>query len=293
MSETYYILRLTEVSHLAEEWLSESAFAYGAMGTSEVLSFDQPEGEEDVFTRIADQRVVDVYFADEPSDEFMNEVRARFPEVRVLLHSEQNRDWMAEWKKSFQPFSLVGAHWVVPSWCEPPALAQHKIWIDPGMAFGTGTHETTQLVAEALTNLPKQVPMNSVLDVGTGTGILAILAHQLGAKRIAATEIEPEARRVALENFQRNECKHIQMDERQLQDLEESFDVVVANIIDGVLVRVQEPLLQRVRPGGYLIVSGIISERETDFLSGFRLPPGVQWQSRVQKGDWLAFVAKV
>src|SRR4051812_36384341 len=185
---------------------------------SEPLAFDQPEGEEDVFTRIPDKRSVDIYFQTAPSREFIEDLRRRFPDTEIKVASELERDWLAEWKKSFQPFALVNGHWVVPSWCEPPPQAQHKIWIDPGMAFGTGTHETTQLVAEALTEI-LQPSMTSALDVGTGTGILAILARQLGVRRLAATEIESEARRVARENFERNHCADVAMNDAQVQDL--------------------------------------------------------------------------
>jgi ribosomal protein L11 methyltransferase len=301
VSSEYFVVHLKNVSDAAEEWLSSAAFEFGALGMSEPLAFDQPEGEEDVFTRIPDQRAVDIYFQTAPAREFIEDLRTRFPDTEVRVAAEQERDWLAEWKKSFQPFALVNGHWVVPSWCEPPPQAQHKIWIDPGMAFGTGTHETTQLVAEALVEiLPPQTATapptaaaaaaNSALDVGTGTGILAILARQLGVAKIAATEIEPEARGVARENFERNQCADVAMNDRQVQDLTEKFDIVMANIIDGVLVRIQNDLLARVKPGGWLVLSGIITEREKDFLEGFQIKT---WDLRRQKGDWLLYAVKV
>lgn len=292
---TYFVVRLQGVSDAAEEWLSQAAFDFGALGMSEPLAFEQPEGEEDVFTRIPDQRTVDIYFAEAPAREFLENLRSRFPQTHVQVTSEQEKDWLAEWKKGFKPFPLAEGHWVVPSWCEAPAEARHKIWIDPGMAFGTGTHETTQLVAEALVDLRREGALapSTLLDVGTGTGILAILARQLGVANIFATEIEPEARRVARENFERNACADVVMNEAQVEDLAPRFDVVVANIIDGVLVRLQEPLKAKVKPGGWLILSGIITEREPDFLSGFRLPEGKAWDLRRQKGDWLLYAVQL
>jgi ribosomal protein L11 methyltransferase len=284
---SYFRVQLRRVSNAAEDWLSQSAFEYGALGMSEPLAFDQPEGEEEVFTRIPEERAVDIFFEQPPPPEFIENLRSRFPQTQIDVHNEQNKDWLAEWKKGFQPFSLTGGHWVVPSWCEAPAAAAHKIWIDPGMAFGTGTHETTQLVAVALEEVLRGFNAASLLDVGTGTGILAILARQLGIARIAATEIEPEARRVARENFDRNGCGDVGMTGTQVQDLTEKFDIVVANIIDGVLVRIQEDLKARVKPGGWLLLSGIITEREKDFLGGFKIPG--EWALRRQKGDWLLY----
>ncbi|MBX3021071.1 MAG: 50S ribosomal protein L11 methyltransferase [Bdellovibrionales bacterium] len=289
----YFVVHLQGIDDAAETWLSDAAFEHGALGMSEALAFDQPEGEEDVFTRIPDRRAVDVYFAQAPAREFLEELRSRFPQVELTVKTEQERDWLAEWKKSFQPFSLVEDHWVIPSWCEPPPQAKHKIWIDPGMAFGTGTHETTQLVAAALIEVLPGFKAQSLLDVGTGTGILAILARQLGIKSIRGTEIEEEARRVAKENFALNSCADIRLDETQVQDLNETYDVVVANIIDGVLVRLQDALKARVRAGGWLVLSGIIGEREKDFLSGFQLPAGRAWDMRRQKGDWILYALKM
>lgn len=284
----YVVLHLRGVDHAAEEWLSARAFDFGALGMSEVLPFEQPEGEEDVFTRVPERRDVDVYFAQAPAGDFIERMVSRFPAVSWRLSAEQERDWLAEWKKGFKPFALAGAHWIVPSWCEPPPEAKHKIWIDPGMAFGTGTHETTQLVARELGQL-RPLPQ-SLLDVGTGTGILAILARQLGISAVHGTEIEEDSRRVAKENFARNGCADIRLDARQVEDLTEKYDVVVANIIDGVLVRIQDALKARVAPGGWLIVSGIITEREKDFLEGFSIPG--EWR-RMQQGDWLLFATRL
>ncbi len=293
MSADYFVLSLRGLSSQAEEWLSAEAFTYGALGISEALSFRQPEGEEDVFTTISDRRAVDIYFQIAPAREFIDDLLARFPEVEFVVRGEASRDWMAEWKKGFKPFALAAGHWVVPSWCEAPAEALHKIWIDPGMAFGTGTHETTQLMAEAMHSILVQEKLTSCLDVGTGTGILAILARQLGVARIRATEIEAEGRRVARESFSANACADIVLNDGQVEDINETFDLVAANIIDGVLVRLQEALKARVRPGGWLVVSGIIGEREKDFLEGFHLPAGVKWLKREVKGDWRLFATKL
>ncbi|NJL25894.1 MAG: hypothetical protein HC902_12490 [Calothrix sp. SM1_5_4] len=106
----YFVVQLANVSDLAEAWLSENAFAYGALGISEVLPFEQPEGEEDVYTRIPERRRVDVYFEEAPEKEFLENLGSRFPEVQVDVKSEQSRDWLAEWKKGFKPFPLVGGH---------------------------------------------------------------------------------------------------------------------------------------------------------------------------------------
>lgn len=285
----YFVLRLQSVTNRAEEWLSQEAFASGALGMSEVLPFSQPEGEEDVFAKIPDERTLDVYFENAPPHSFLNRISSLFPGITAKISGEQNKDWLAEWKKGFKPFALTESHWVVPSWCEIPANVRFPVRIDPGMAFGTGTHETTKLVARELEVLG---PHQSLLDVGTGTGILAILASKMGFKKIAATEIEEDSRRVAHENFALNQVK-VALDERQVDQLTEKYSVVVANIIDGVLIRIQDSLKARVKPGGWLVVSGIIKEREKEFLAGFKLKPNQKWRYRRENGDWLLFAVQL
>jgi len=280
----YFVLRLQNVNDKSEAWLSSRAFDFGALGISEALDFKQPEGEEDVFISTPSKRALDIFFQAKPSLEFIENIQSHFPEVAFTVSGEQKKDWLAEWKKGFVPFALTRDHWVVPSWCEQPAQATYSIRIDPGMAFGTGTHETTKLVAEELEHIGTRT---SLLDVGTGTGILAILSCQMGFNDVWATEIEEDSRRVANENFALNQVK-VKLDAKQVEQLDKKFDVVVANIIDGVLVRIQEALKARVKPGGRLVVSGIIKEREQDFLSGFKLPAGKTWQRR-ERGDWLLF----
>ena len=292
MSDAYYVLQLKNLTPKAELWLNKSAFKQGALGISEQLDFRQPEGEEDVFTIVPDDRLVNVYFETEPPRDWLEEIHAQFPEIESRISAEANRDWLAEWKKNFKPFALAGDIWVVPSWCQPPEEAKRPIFVDPGMAFGTGTHETTQLVAEELYRLPVGPRL---LDVGTGTGILAVMAKHLGFQEVAATEIEEDARRVARENFSANNV-NVDISDMQIEDLAlrgERYDIVVANIIDGVLVRVQDTLKALVQPGGWLVVSGIITEREKDFLDGFKLPDGKLWRVRRQKGDWLLYAVQL
>lgn len=285
----YFVVHFSNVDARAEEFLSVNAFEWGALGMSEALPFEQPEGEEDVFTKIPDKRNLDIYFGTLPAPGFIELVRSRFPSVMLRIKGEQNKDWLAEWKKGFVPFSLVDDHWVVPSWLAIPPEARYPILVDPGMAFGTGTHETTQLVAQFLHEVVQKQKVESLLDVGTGTGILAILAKQLEIGKVSATEIEADSRRVAKENFELNKTADIELDERQLEDLTVNYDVVCANIIDGVLVRIQDALKARVKKGGWLIVSGIIAEREKDFLAGFK----AEWLERRQKGDWVLYATKL
>lgn len=286
----YFLLDLENVSDSAEEWLSHWAFDWGAQGVSEVLSYHQEEGEEAVETLPSSVHHLHVYFQKCPDSAFVQELKFRFPEIRLRLQEESDKDWLAEWKRSFHAFELVDGIYVVPSWLEAPAGARQIIWMEPGMAFGTGTHETTQMVATAMASLPN-LKNARVLDVGTGTGILAILAKLKGANDVIGIDTDPEALRVAAENAEKNQAV-IRLPEMDLSAVEGNFDVVVANIIDGILIRIQEDLFARVRRPGYLILSGILVEREPYFLEHFHLPPGAEWGERFTKGDWVSRVVR-
>lgn len=285
----YFLLDVENVSDQAEEWLSHWAFDWGAQGISEVLSYHQEEGEEAVETVPSETHHLHVYFQRCPDPAFLQELKFRFPETRFQLREESDKDWLAEWKKGFHSFELVSGIYVVPSWLEKPLAATQVIWMEPGMAFGTGTHETTQMVAEQMAVV--NVAGARVLDVGTGTGILAILAKRLGAEAVVGIDTESEALRVAAENALKNETK-IDLPAQTLADVEGDFDIVVANIIDGILTRIQNDLMAKVRRPGWLILSGILEERERHFLETFHLPPGAVWADRRTKGDWICRVVR-
>ncbi len=240
---------------------------------------------------IAEVRELDVYFENPPQPQFFEEIQIRFPEIQFSSESKDNEDWMEGWKKHFKAFELVAGHWVVPSWLEAPKQAKRILKIDPGMAFGTGTHETTSMMSKALYKVHQDHKGQSLIDVGTGTGILAILASYLGYEELAATDTDPESIRVSRENFEINNV-NVQIDERQIAQIDQRFDVVLANIIEGVLVLIQKQLFDKVKPGGHLLVSGILADNEESFKSEFILPPNCRWIDRIQDGEWICLVAK-
>ena len=183
MSETYFRVRMSNVSTPKEQELTNFCFEHKALGLSEVLSFTQPDLTYD--PSLVSRRILelDVFFEAKPPEVFFSMLREKFLDIKCITSEEENKDWLSEWKKGFVPFKLVGKTWVVPSWLEKPAEAQYEVKIDPGMAFGTGTHATTKMASYfihklALENEPK-LKNWTMIDVGTGTAILAVLAiHQ-------------------------------------------------------------------------------------------------------------------
>jgi len=284
-SENYFRLKLENVRREQEELLTLWCFDHGAGGMSESLPFRQNPEDYSVEFLPADTTCIEAFFAQALSRADVDELRARFEGVQATVSEEQAKDWMAEWKKGFVPFHLVDDVWVVPHWCPRPQEAKHVILMEPGMAFGTGTHETTKLAAQLLAEALRTRPGARVLDVGTGTGILAIMAKLLGAGEVIATDIDPEAVRVAEENLELNKQMQIQVSNKSLDQLDGPFDIVVANIIDGVLAVLQSGLKKLTGHNGALVMSGIIDERLPSFRERFK-PAPLKLTREKQLNEW-------
>jgi len=184
------------------------------------------------------------------------------------LSEVPDQDWGEAWRKGLGPLR-IGRVFVRPSWVEarPPADAVEVV-LDPGMAFGTGSHPTTSLCLAALSDLLAARPGASVLDVGTGSGILAIAARKLGAGRVAGNDDDPVAVRVARENAAANGAE-VDLTEAPLALVPGAFDVVVANILANTLVELAGDVAARLAPGGVAILSGILGPQEDEVRAAY------------------------
>jgi ribosomal protein L11 methyltransferase len=204
----------------------------------------------------------------------------------------KDEDWSATWKVHFKPFAIIPGLIIAPTW-EPYEIREQEqvIVMDPGMAFGTGHHATTslslQLLREALTGKPD----SSVLDVGTGTGILAMAAALFGASRVMAIDNDPEAVAAARENRDRNELQQImEVADTPLASLTTPFSLVIANIVHDVLLELAPDLGRLTANGGQLILSGILSGRQvTNIISCF-IDLGFSLQRQEEKKEPTALL---
>lgn len=294
MNPTYFRIRLSFVNRTQEAELTQFCFNHAALGLSEVLSFTQPDLTYDPSLISRRFLELDVFFEQKPEVQFFNQLNENFPEVKHSTNEEESKDWLSEWKKGFVPFKLVGKTWVVPSWLEKPDEAETEVKIDPGMAFGTGTHATTKMASYFIHKLSQehadQIQNWSLLDVGTGTAILAVLAEKLNYGLITGVEIDAEARRKARENCELNQTQNIEITDQQLDEIRGQHEVVVANIIDGVLIRLQKDLLRVLKPGGHLFLTGILQERDNLFFEKFiENNPSLKVIKRIQKDEWVGY----
>jgi ribosomal protein L11 methyltransferase len=204
--------------------------------------------------------------------------------------------WRDEWKRHFEPFAVCPSIVICPPWrAYDPAPGEHVIVLEPGRAFGTGLHETTSLVAEALAQRADRVRAATVLDVGCGSGVLALVALELGASVARAIDVDPEAVAVARENAARNaRTDDLHADGARVEDLDESFGVVLANIEAKTLVQIAPALIARVSKGGWLVLSGILGSRARASQWAEVQPAfaSMRVEELREKGEWLAAVLR-
>lgn len=204
-------------------------------------------------------------------------------------------DWSEKWKKGLKPIRLSykGASILVkPTWKKSAKRPGEKtIEIDPGMAFGTGGHATTKMCLKAILRLVKDKKLPSkpdILDVGTGTGVLAIAAMKLGFRKAVGIDIDKVAVTVARKNAKDNRAEVV-LSDRPVQSIKGRFSLVAANILAGELIRLSLPVKDRVRPGGWLILSGILSS-ESDTVIEAYTKTGLEFNQAHRTGEWVALL---
>ncbi len=205
------------------------------------------------------------------------------PQWRLI----NDEDWAHSWKIHFKPLSVGKRLLIVPSWeQQAPDDGRELIVLDPGMAFGTGGHETTRLCLECLDELLAEPMTLPLLDLGTGSGILAIAAAKLGVRSIDAVDIDQQAVTVAAENCRINAvADQIRCSATPLQQLPGGYGIILANILAEELVRLASELVSRLAPGGSLILSGILGEREQYVKEGFA-PFPLHLAAALSDGEW-------
>ena len=221
-------------------------------------------------------------------------------ECTIERGQTEDKDWINNWKQYFHQF-YVDDILIIPSWEEVKPEDQDKmiIHIDPGTAFGTGMHETTQL---CMRQLKKYVNSDTeLLDVGTGSGILSIVALKLGAKHAVGTDLDPCAITATKENLEVNGIPETSMDvmigniitDKAVQDAVgyEKYDIVVANILADVLVPLTPVILHQLKSGGIYITSGIIDEKEETVVEAIKAA-GLEVVEVTHQNDWVSVTAR-
>ncbi|WP_300407991.1 50S ribosomal protein L11 methyltransferase [Lagierella sp.] len=201
-------------------------------------------------------------------------------------------DWSIEWKKFFKPFEVGDKFVIVPSWEDYDNISNKLILnIDPGMAFGTGSHETTSICLSMLEKLDLQ--NKKVCDVGTGSGILAIASAKLGADSILAIDIDSQSVKTAKENVDINNCndKIKVLSGDLLSSTSEKYDLIIANILPDVIIELIPQAVEKLKNNGYLLVSGIILEKK-DMVMKELIKNDFQIVLDIDKGEWTGILGR-
>jgi len=202
----------------------------------------------------------------------------------VRLKTLQDQDWNQAYKQHFHPLQCAPDLWIVPSWSEPPDPAATIIQLDPGLAFGTGSHPTTALCLAWLGT--SDIDGRRVIDFGCGSGILAIAAIKLGAQQVIAVDIDTQALTACESNMAVNQLDCEQIRVMPPEELDESaVDLLIANILAGPLVRLAPRFAELVEPGGQILLSGILKTQLEDIQLAYQ--PFFNLDPPSYREDWV------
>jgi len=253
--------------------LEDALLDQGALSVTYVDAGDQPlfepdPGETPLWDAV---RLVGLFPAEAPMESVIAQLKNlygdKFPKHRTEIL--EDKDWIREWMDQFQPMQFGERLWIVPSWTKPPQPDAVNLMLDPGLAFGTGTHATTSLCLQWLDAHP---PENlSVIDYGCGSGVLGIAALLLGCNAMCGIDIDPQALTATRQNAEQNGISEDQYGVYlPAQAPHEVADMVLANILAGPLMTLSEDISSRVKPGGNLIMSGILASQAQDVIAAYQ-----------------------
>ena len=282
------------VKGVAADAIADALLEAGALAVDVADLNAESDAEQPIFgepgmaltQRWADSRIAALFDGDASTDELealWNSLRAEDAdslgphEFRVVPET----DWVRATQAQFEPIEITPNLWIVPTWCEPPQPAAINLRVDPGLAFGTGTHPTTRLCLQWLSDLP--LAGKTVLDYGCGSGILAMAAAALGAAEVFGVDIDPQAVETARFNTAANGLAvTFAVSDREL---DRQYDVVVANILAGPLTVLAPALCALVRSGGQLALAGILTPQIERIQAAYA--PWIAMTVTAERDGWV------
>jgi ribosomal protein L11 methyltransferase len=281
---------------LDPESIEDACFAAGAIAVTFADAGDAPilepaPGATPLWPSVA---VAALYAADTPEAPLAAALRAALgrPDLALRFESLADRVWEREWLKDFRPMRFGTRLWVCPGG-QPPPLAPGDpapvvVWLDPGLAFGTGTHATTALCLDWLDGAA--LAGRRVLDVGTGSGILALAALALGAAAVHAQDLDPQALIATRDNAARNDVRSGLSVAPADAPWGEGYDVVLANILAEPLVELAPRIAAAARPGGAVVLSGLLAAQAEAVAAAYR--PWFDMEAPRLRGDWVLLAGR-
>lgn len=285
-------LRIQTTEQAAEQ-VSDMLVGWGAQAVTFIDSKDTPIYEplpgEVLYWQ--DTTVIGLYDAEHPMQPVLDKLQqtSLFKQgLSYKLEQLEDKDWEREWMDNFHPMKFGKRLWVCPSWRDIPEPDAVNVLLDPGLAFGTGTHATTALCMQWL---DQHIQADqTVVDFGCGSGILAIAALKLGAQRVVGIDIDPQAIQASMANAERNQVAdrlelYLPKDQPEL-----AADVVVANILAGPLVELNSIIADYVKPGGALVMSGILPSQADAVIAAYQHQ--FDFDAVAEQDEWIRLSAR-
>ena len=279
------------VEDLEDALLELGAQAVTLQDAADEPLFEPAPGEQPLWR---DTRLVALLAADTDTAALETALRARFPGgiLRALrVEPLEDRDWVRAWMEHFEPMRFGERLWIVPGGFEAPDPGALNIQLDPGLAFGTGTHPTTAMCLRWLDAHPPEG--QAVMDYGCGSGVLALAARLLGAASVIAVDTDPQALLATADNARRNALEGITpcLPEALDAELDEpTVDLLLANILAGPLHQLAPRLATLVRPGGQLVLSGILDSQAEALVS--RYAPHFALAPFARQEEWVCLAGR-
>ncbi|ASQ46966.1 50S ribosomal protein L11 methyltransferase [Legionella clemsonensis] len=266
----WYELKIDQCHRDEVEQLSEALEETGALSITLTDKNDVPVLEpEPGTTPLWPDVIVNALYAEErDAQHAMNSLMAQYQHLNFSVHQLPDQDWERAWMKDFKPQRFGQNLWICPSWIEPPEPRAINLILDPGLAFGTGTHPTTALCLTWLDQAPLQG--KTIIDYGCGSGILALAALKLGAAKAYAVDIDEQALQATLNNAVTNIDDPAQLHVLFPESLNVSVDIVIANILLGPLMNLQNKFKALLKKEGMLIISGILQEQAASLIEAYK-----------------------
>ncbi len=267
---------------VTEVFESARALSVTLQDSADEALLEPAPGEQPLWGRL---RVVALFPSDYDAEELHGSLREALHSQEIELQAErlEDRDWSTTWRDDFHAMRFGQRLWVCPSGESPPDPDAVVVQLDPGLAFGTGTHATTGLCLEWLDAHP---PANqSVIDYGCGSGILAIAAAKLGAHVVQAIDIDPQALIATRDNAARNAVAQV-LEVMLPEELDTGpVDLVIANILANPLIELAETLNSLVKPGGRIVMTGILAEQADGVMAAYR--GWFDFEALVKREEWV------
>jgi ribosomal protein L11 methyltransferase len=267
-----------------QEQLEHAESVLHDAGASGLEVRDGPGGMPGVRAPAAGEAIIVAYFDGKvAATKAQKQLEKAVTGSRTAVDKVEEKDWSTEWRKRIKSVQ-VGRLWVGPPWDVEKAPAHlHRIVIEPKMAFGTGDHPTTSLCLSAVDMFMAAHAEASVLDVGTGTGVLAFAAKKLGASRVVAIDNDPTSVQLAKEAARENDLDGVEISTKTLSKISGTFDLVVANILANTLVELSHLIVPKV--GKRLVLAGILTH-QAEGVTGAYLKRGLTALEPVVQGEW-------